>query len=362
MRITFLVPGWVRKPVGGYRVVYEYASRLARRGHDVVVVHPRRLPPGGLGPAGFPLRVRRQLDFVRNLFARPAPGSQGADPRVDLRYVPDLSPRHVPAADIVVPTWWATAEAALRLPADRGARVYLIQSYEAWGGPGQRVDATWRAPMRKVVIARWLLEKGFELGVLPEDMIHVPNAIDATVFRPSSPLEGRPPRVAMLYSTGPTKGAAEGLEALERAHAEEPRIRAVLFGTERPPRLPDWAEYRRSPSPETLVGDVYGGSSIYLCPSRLEGWHLPPAEAMACGCALVSTDIGGVRDYADHGETALLAPAGDPAGLAAQLVTLLRDAPLRLRLARAGLERIAGFSWDRSTDALEAVFREEADG
>ena len=97
---------------------------------------------------------------------------------------------------------------------------------------------------------------------------------------------------------------------------------------------------------------------MYLCPSESEGWHLPPAEAMACGCAVVSTDIAGVHDYAVHGETALLAPVGDVAGLGSHLVTLLTDEEARVRLARAGHERIGTCTIEASLDAFERCLKE----
>ena len=40
MRITFIFTGWARFTVGGFKVVYEYANRLAEREHDVSIVHP----------------------------------------------------------------------------------------------------------------------------------------------------------------------------------------------------------------------------------------------------------------------------------------------------------------------------------
>lgn len=40
MRIGFILPYFSEKPIGGYKVVYEYASRLAASGHKVTVIHP----------------------------------------------------------------------------------------------------------------------------------------------------------------------------------------------------------------------------------------------------------------------------------------------------------------------------------
>lgn len=360
MRITFLLPGYAWKPVGGYRVVYEYANQLVRRGHDVAVVHARRLPRGSFPiPESVEARLRWQADALRNLFFRPRLRWQFIDSRVQLLYVPNLSARHIPEADAIFATWWATAEAVVNYPPEKGHKGYLIQSYEAWGGPQTRVDATWRAPLHKVVIARWLYQKGLSLGVPPSEMVHIPNGIDHSVFRLRRPIEGRPPKVAMLYSALAWKGGAHGINALEVVKARFPSIEAVLFGVESRPRgLPRWIEYLCNPSQDVLVEQVYNGSSIYLCPSWTEGWHLPPAEAMACGCAVVSTDIGGVRDYAVDGETALLAPPREPERLANRVLELLRNPDRRAELAAAGHKSIQRFSWDRSASLFDRALTE----
>src|SRR3546814_16260425 len=49
MRISFVLPCSGRYPIGGFRIVYEYANRLADRGHQVSIVHfaafPALMPP-----------------------------------------------------------------------------------------------------------------------------------------------------------------------------------------------------------------------------------------------------------------------------------------------------------------------------
>jgi len=278
-----------------------------------------------------------------------------------MHYVPTLHPCYIPDGDIVVATAWWTARYAQVLPPAKGARFYLIQAFEVWDGSEEEVSATWRYPMRKIVVGRWLLEKALEMGIPAREVRHITNAIDHTRFRLLQPIENRPARVAMLYHPHTWKGAAEGIQALEMARSAIPGLRAVLFGVERRPAdLPSWFEYCRNPDQAELVEYVYNRSSTFLCSSWTEGWGLPGAEAMACGCALVSTDNGGVRDYADHGENALLVPPRDPPALAAQLIRVLRDEPLRLAIARRGTERIRQFTWERATDALEDWFAEAA--
>lgn len=356
MRITFLLPRYGWQASGGYRVVYTYASRLARRGHEVYVLHPRRLPAGGWpAPAGGIGRLRRAAGRVRDLLARPGLDWADIDARVRLLYVPRLSPRHVPDADAVIATWWSTAEAAIALPSSKGRAFHLIQGYEIWNGAEERVHAAWRAPLHKIFIAEWLLECAVELGVRAEDATLIPNAID-DVFRLEHPIADRPPNVAMLYSDQVYKGGSIGIDALRHARESVPELTATLFGVSARPRdLPQWMRYVRHATPQQLAADVYGRAAVYLCPSLSEGWHLPPAEAMACGCALVSSDIGGVRDYAVHGDTALLFEPGDSRAAARHIVDVLANEELRTRLAQRGAERIASFSWERSTTMLEDV-------
>ena len=77
-----------------------------------------------------------------------------------------------------------------------------------------------------------------------------------------------------------------------------------------------------------------------------------PMEAMACECAIVSTDVGGLRDYGIPGETVLLSPPRNPEALAQNLIALLEN-PERLEAtARAGCERIGEFTWERCARQL----------
>jgi glycosyltransferase involved in cell wall biosynthesis len=79
---------------------------------------------------------------------------------------------------------------------------------------------------------------------------------------------------------------------------------------------------------------------------------------MACGCAVVATDIGGVRDYAINGRTALLSPPRKPDLLAENLLELLNDDEYRCNLAQNGYTNIKSFTWDRATDLLETYIHQ----
>ena len=157
----------------------------------------------------------------------------------------------------------------------------------------------------------------------------------------------------MLYHTHPVKGSADGLEALALIRRELPDLRATLFGTSPANALfPRWVDYHRLPSQPELRA-CYNRASIFVAPAHIEGWPLPPAEAMICGAALVATDIGGHREYGIDGETALLSPAGNPKKLAENVLRLVRNAELRIKLARQGYEHVRKYSWEEAVNSFE---------
>ena len=122
--------------------------------------------------------------------------------------------------------------------------------------------------------------------------------------------------------------------------------------------MPAWITYLRNPAQSVLARDFYNRGTIYLGASLNEGWALPPAEAMACGCGFVGTDIGGPRDYATHNETALLSPPRDRNAMLRNLIAVTEDFGLLHRLQTCGTERIREFTWQRAGTALERYFLE----
>jgi glycosyltransferase involved in cell wall biosynthesis len=351
MRVTFVLPGAGNLPVGGFKIVYEYANGLVRRGHTVCVVHPALLQKHSC------LQDRGRA-LARYLLRR-LPGNYHprswfhVDPRVRTRWVPSLHPRYVPDADAVVASAWQTAEWVGEYPQQKGERFYLIQHVETWSGAKERVMATWRLPLRKIVIARWLQELATSMG---EHAEYIPNGLDFRAFGIDiAPAARRPATVLMLYHEAGWKGSSDGLAALFRVKERLPALEVALFGVPLAPSgLPGWIRYHRQPTQE-LLRALYNQSAVFVSPSRTEGWGLTASEALMCGCALAATDAGGHREFAFHEETALVSPTGQPDALAGNVERLVHDADLRIRLALAGHQAIRRFTWERAIAAFEHV-------
>ncbi len=350
MRISFVLPTRSPVPVGGIRVAYEFANRLAARGHQVAVVQPRTVaaPTGVQARAKASLWVRRYRRDPRAL----VPWFD-VDERVRILPVSHLDPALLPDAEAAVATpSWEPAHCVADADASKGRGFFFIQGYDAWFSDEEVVKAAWRLPIQKIVISSWLEDIAVGLGE-GERTSRVPIGIDLDAFGIDAAPESRPARLAALLN--PNKGQEEILAAAERARAADPTLTATYFGTAAPPaELPAWAEYVQQPDRPTLRA-LYNSAQVFLQASREEGWGLPACEAMVCGCALVTYDTGGSREYAIDDETARVVAEPGADGLAAAIGELSGDEALRLRLARSGSEGVAGFTWDRAVDEFEAV-------
>ena len=103
------------------------------------------------------------------------------------------------------------------------------------------------------------------------------------------------------------------------------------------------------------IADLYRGARLFLCPSRYEGFGLPPLEAMACGTPVVVTDTSSLPEVC--GDAALFAPVDRADLLAGQAERILSDPDLARRLAAKGTARAAEFTWPRAAARLISVYR-----
>jgi glycosyltransferase involved in cell wall biosynthesis len=325
---------------GGVRAILTYADRLAARGHAVTLV----VPAGGPMAAWWRNARRAGPAWMPRLRAR-------------LSWVARWSAAALPDADVVVATAWQSASVVAAAPARCGAKFYLVQHYESlYHGDPAAVDATYRLPLRKVVISTWLRDVMRERFDSDAEVIVTP--VDPALFHrvPVQVATSRP-RVLMLHHEYAWKGVADGLAAVARVRPGVPGLRLVGFGVKAPRRAGAYDEFHADP-PQAGLAALYSGCDVYLCPSWDEGLGMPPMEAMACGCTLVTYDNGGCRDYAWDGRTALVAPRRDVEGLADRLARVATDAALRQRLAAAGAAHVTtAFDWDRAVARLDALFR-----
>ncbi len=266
-----------------------------------------------------------------------------------------IDDRDVPDGDVVVATWWETAEWVASLSPTKGAKAYFLQHYETHSGqPVDRVEQTWRLPMHKIVVAQWLAHIA-ENQFGDSNVSTVPNSVDLDVFH-AEPRGKRPvPTVGYMYAVDRWKGADIAAEAVRLARAEVPEVRTVAFGMRQPiaeiPLAPD-AAYRVLPA-QNEIPDLYAQCDAWLFASRTEGFGLPILEAMACRTPVIATPAGAAPELVGDGGGILVQPE-DPQSMADAIVEVARLADMDWRaLSSRALAIATRYTWDDATDAFE---------
>ena len=263
--------------------------------------------------------------------------------------------------------------------------------YRAWNARAARLAGRIIVPSRATAadVTRLFPAARGKLAVTAEAADDFAAGAAANLAGPLADLVARP-YVLAIGNTKPHKDLTTLLRALAQMAPARPDLRLLLVGAEPPgylgapragappgaapaappgvpPRVPLGVPPGVPPEVRARVvftGRVsdaelralYAGASAFVFPSRYEGFGLPPLEAMAFGAPVVCADAASLPEVV--GDAALLFPSGDAAALAAALFRLLDDPALRERLAQAGRERAAQFTWQRTAAATVAVYRE----
>jgi glycosyltransferase involved in cell wall biosynthesis len=162
------------------------------------------------------------------------------------------------------------------------------------------------------------------------------------------------------------KGIATLYEALGKLNASGARIRLVLAGA------PGWGTealletVRRDACVELLerpgdsqLADLYSHALALVYPSEMEGFGLPVAEAMACGCPVIATDLPPIREFARS--CPLYIGQGDSDGIVGHVETLLGGAVDLAAWRREASLTVSALRWEavaeRTAAAIESAFR-----
>jgi glycosyltransferase involved in cell wall biosynthesis len=114
-----------------------------------------------------------------------------------------------------------------------------------------------------------------------------------------------------------------------------------------------WTGYQRDVSP------YYSMFDTLVLPSANEGTPVVAIEALAGGCPVVATRVGGVPDVVDDGEDGVLVEVGDVDAIAAALALLARDPELRRRMGERGRELVVPrYRVERLIDDVDSLYRE----
>lgn len=353
MKITFVQP--FASHSGGTRVVATYARHLEQRGHEVCVVsQPER-----------PLSTRKQIRRLLRGRGWQRPARKGTT------LLDFLGPQHIildrlrpataadiPDSDVVIATWWETAEWVAALPPEKGRRFYLLQDYEVFPYlPRDRVVATYSLPLTKLAVSQYIIDTISENHGIG-DITLLPNAVDLEQF--SAPPRDRNAdlRIGFLYSASPRKNIALATTAVREAKELLPHLQISVFSKtppEDPHVLPADTHLHLDPAQADIPG-LYATCDLWLLSSLNEGFGLPLLEAMACRTPVLSTPAGAAPDLIDGTNGVLAAPETE--AFVAQIRRFDAMTPAEWRgYSDAAFATACRYGWEEATDRLLACLQ-----
>jgi glycosyltransferase-like protein len=368
------------KPRGGVVHAVEVAEALARRGHDVELAALGRPGEQLFRPARVPMHVVRHVP----------PDGAPFDVRIQSMleaYAEGLRPLLAGGGyDLVHAQDCLSANAALEVRA-LGAIdgvIRTVHHVDDFRSPSliECQDRSITEPDHVLCVSRPWVERlaadfGIEAGL-------VSNGVDAARFRPprdaaertrERALAGAGSRFTVLTVGGiePRKGSLtllDGFAALRRAAPDLDPLLLIAGGTtlfdyrherdlfaerSRDLGLDEHVRVLGPLAPERIEG-LFRAADVFAFPSIKEGFGLVALEALAAGLPVVASDLDVLRSFLADGESAVLAPAGDGAALAAALERVARDGALRERLRAGGEAVVRAHTWDAVAAAHERAY------
>jgi glycosyltransferase involved in cell wall biosynthesis len=370
---------------GGQNVhVAALATALVERGHEVVVYTRRDSPT-----------LSRRVTMRPGVHVEHIAAGPAAPIAKD-----SLLPHMAAFADGLARTWeaqrpdlvhahfWMSGLASIQAAARYG--VPVVQTFHALGVVKRRWQGDQdTSPASRLDIERWVAcradrviatcsDEAAELralGVSGNRVDIVPCGVDVSLFQPAvakHPRLGSTPRLLIVGRLVPRKGVEDAIRALALvpsaelvivggpalevldADPEVMRLRQVMAacGVANRVRLTGHLAHEELP-------EIIRTSDLLLAVPWYEPFGITVLEAMACGVPVIGSAVGGLLDTVVPGVTGLLVTGRDPSSIAAAVRLVLKDAPRRAAMGRAGVDRVRKlYTWERVAEQTEQSYRE----
>ncbi len=217
---------------------------------------------------------------------------------------------------------------------------------------------------------------------IPESKISVIyNGVDHNIFKPYEPYQMRPyhailshkPYILYVGSERRRKNLSRLFEAFATLRQKFPGLKLVKVGD------PGRSKQLRSETLKKLsslgiaeevifvdhisekdLAYHYSSAALLCYPSLYEGFGLPPLEAMACGCPVVTANTSSLAEVV--GEAGIMVNPYDTSSLVQAMRRVLTDDKLRDNMVRKGLEQSKKFSWEKTAELTRQVYNKVARG
>lgn len=319
---------------GGIRIVFEHAERLAERGYSVEVWGLDKHAPTWDMHENMKIRTFKNYERLTTALTK--------------------------EDAIKVATWWETAFPVWLASVQKGIPVYFIQEFESWFYPDDvvaqaSVVSCYRKEFKNMTTSQYNLDEIRSIGL---NATAIPCGYDDTTYKSLNGVKRESDKMLALGRTFFQKNFEFTFKGWKALGDKRPTL--WLFGTEpEMAKLDSKIQYITKPS-NAEANELYNKATVFVQTSRHEGFSLPPLEAMAAGCPVITTDSHGNRDFCFDGKNCIIVEHDDVEALAKAIKKLFGDPALRQRLSKQGLATAKKYRWGVIMDKVDKFYKDLA--
>jgi glycosyltransferase involved in cell wall biosynthesis len=338
-RITFVLPPGFNFS-GGVRVTVEMANRLLAKGFAVRLVY-RRTPL--LSLTNFKQILKLFIIVIRLVFIEQK-HNWLKDFKGEIEAYSNLNNLSFAEGEFVIAVGLMTVHDVSQLTKNVNKIRYCHGLQEQ---DPELMQQAWSPTMDTIAVSRQLIPSIQRLTQSSNVIEVIPNGIDLSHYYIENHVRNG---IGTIFNRNRIKNPDFIVSLLTSVREKIPDARQYMFGIDKQPQE-FYGHYYRYPS-IAKAREWYNRCKIWIIASRSEGFSLPILEAMACGCAVISTAHQGSRELIRHGYNGFIVPVDDLAEFIKYIGLLWTNKDLRQEIVNHGLLTVKKYNWERSVNKM----------
>ena len=208
-------------------------------------------------------------------------------------------------------------------------------------------------PSIKIAVSHWI-----KIQINDSNINVIPNGIDLNIFKIKILSEHRELySIGIVGSTKPIKGYNLIIKAISNLKSDlRIKIKLYILSTDKIQLPSNISSKHIIPETSQDISNFYNECNLFIFGSYEEGFGLPPLEAMASGCVILSSDCGGVRTFLDETNSFLFKP-GDYIDLSKKIEFILNNPSKINDIREAGVLKSKEFSLDLMLNSYVSILK-----